>query len=108
MSGNLREIRPLELKAMIESRSPLTLVDVRQPWEHQICRIEGAALVPLEQLPRRLPEISSERTVVLYCHHGIRSLMAGRYLAQAGYDAVSLAGGIAAWAEQIEPGMSRY
>jgi rhodanese-related sulfurtransferase len=108
MSGSLREIGPADLQRMVQSAAPPLLIDVRQPWEHEICRIEGDQIIPLDQLPSRLAGIPRERTIVLYCHHGARSLMAGRLLAQAGYDAISLAGGIAAWAERIDPGMARY
>jgi rhodanese-related sulfurtransferase len=108
MSGSLREIGPRDLQLMLQSGAPPLLVDVRQGWEHQICRIEGDELIPLDQLSRRLGGLPREQTIVVYCHHGARSLMAARFLAQAGYDAVSLAGGIAAWAEQIDPRMARY
>jgi len=87
----------------------LVLVDVREPHEWEIAHIEGARLIPLSQLPDRLSELDGHAEIVTQCHHGARSLKALEILKGAGYGKVrSLAGGIDAWAEQIEPGMARY
>jgi adenylyltransferase/sulfurtransferase len=87
----------------------LVLVDVREPHEWEIAHIEGARLIPLSQLPDRLNELDGHAEIVTHCHHGARSLKALEILKGAGYGKVrSLAGGIDAWAEQIEPGMARY
>jgi adenylyltransferase/sulfurtransferase len=85
------------------------LLDVREPWEHQIAAIEGSTLVPLGELPSRLGELPSRGGIVALCHHGARSLAAAELLRAAGFaGARSLAGGIDAWAEQVERGMRRY
>jgi adenylyltransferase/sulfurtransferase len=87
----------------------LVLVDVREPHEWEIAHIDGARLIPLSQLPDRLNELDGHSEIVTQCHHGSRSLKALEILKGAGYGKVrSLAGGIDAWAEQIEPGMPRY
>jgi len=87
----------------------LILVDVREPHEWEIAHIEGARLIPLSQLPDRLNELDGHAEIVTHCHHGARSLKALEILKGAGYGKVrSLAGGIDAWAEQVEPGMARY
>ncbi|MGZ7079269.1 MAG: rhodanese-like domain-containing protein [Thermoanaerobaculia bacterium] len=86
----------------------VTLIDVREPWESQICSIEGGTLLPMNSLPQRLQDIPQELPVALYCHHGIRSLMAAQFLSTYGFEALSLAGGIAQWAEEMDPGMQRY
>jgi adenylyltransferase/sulfurtransferase len=87
----------------------LVLVDVREPHEWEIAHIEGARLIPLSQLPDRLNELDGHAEIVTQCHHGSRSLKALEILKGAGYGKVrSLAGGIDAWAEQVEPGMARY
>jgi adenylyltransferase/sulfurtransferase len=87
----------------------LVLVDVREPHEWEIAHIDGARLLPLSQLPDRLNELDGHAEIVTQCHHGARSLKALEILKGAGYGKVrSLAGGIDAWAEQIEPGMARY
>jgi adenylyltransferase/sulfurtransferase len=87
----------------------LILVDVREPHEYEIVHIDGARLIPLSQLPDRLSELDGHAEIVTQCHHGARSLKALEILKGAGFGRVrSLAGGIDAWAEQVEPGMARY
>jgi sulfur-carrier protein adenylyltransferase/sulfurtransferase len=87
----------------------LVLIDVREPHEWEIAHIEGARLIPLSQLPDRLGELDGHAEIVTHCHHGARSLKALEILRGAGFGKVrSLAGGIDAWAEQVEPGMARY
>lgn len=102
-----REITPTELRDLL-ARDGVTLIDVREPWESQICSIAGGTLLPMNSLPQRLQDIPQERPVALYCHHGIRSLLAAQFLAGYGFEALSLAGGISRWAEEVEPGMARY
>ena len=80
----------------------------REPWEHAICALPGARLVPFPELPARLDELEREREVVVYCHHGIRSAIAVEWLRQLGVPAVNLRGGIDAWALQVDPTLPRY
>ena len=103
--SSVREIAPRELAAM---KDEVTLVDVREPWEADICSIDGGVLIPMQSLPQRLHEIPRDRPVALYCHLGMRSLMAAQYLAAAGYDALSLAGGVDGWAVEVDGEMARY
>jgi adenylyltransferase/sulfurtransferase len=92
-----------------EKGSDLVLVDVREPHEWEIAHIEGARLIPLGQLPERLAELDGHAEIVTHCHRGVRSMKALEILRGAGYGKVrSLAGGIDAWAERIQPGMPRY
>jgi adenylyltransferase/sulfurtransferase len=87
------------------------LVDVRQPWEHELARLPDDILVPLDELAERADEITppAGALVVTYCHHGIRSLNAAAILMQLGHDKVaSLAGGIDAWSQLIDPSVARY
>ncbi len=87
----------------------LTLVDVRTEQEDAICRIDGAQLIPLHELPRRLHELGDAELVVVHCHHGIRSAQATHLLRQTGFEKTwNLAGGIDAWALRVEPSMPRY
>jgi sulfur-carrier protein adenylyltransferase/sulfurtransferase len=104
------EISVAELQREREAKGDdLVLVDVREPHEWEIAHIEGARLIPLSQLPDRLNELDGHAEIVTQCHHGSRSLKALEILKGAGYGKVrSLAGGIDAWAEQVEPGMARY
>jgi molybdopterin/thiamine biosynthesis adenylyltransferase/rhodanese-related sulfurtransferase len=90
-------------------RSRFELIDVRHPHEWEIAHLEGARLIPLAELPERLGELDDKSEIVAYCHRGGRSLKAVEILRGAGFTrARSLAGGIDAWAERVEPGMARY
>jgi molybdopterin/thiamine biosynthesis adenylyltransferase/rhodanese-related sulfurtransferase/molybdopterin converting factor small subunit len=92
-----------------EKGANLVLVDVREPHEWEIAHIEGARLIPLGQLPERLAELDGHSEIVTHCHRGVRSMKALEILRGAGFSKVrSLAGGIDAWAERVEPGMPRY
>lgn len=105
---SIREITPAELQQLLSNDQPPTLIDVREEGEAAICSIEGSTLIPMSTLPSRFDEIPADRPVVLYCHHGMRSMMAGQWLAQHGYEVLSLAGGIDRWAAEIDPEMARY
>ncbi len=103
------EIEPAALARMIGGAAGVQLVDVREQWEWQICRLDGARLMPLRELPARLGELDQGRPVVTYCHRGVRSLSAARFLQAQGFqDAKSLRGGVERWARELDPGMSRY
>jgi adenylyltransferase/sulfurtransferase len=91
-----------------EGRAPM-LLDVREPVEWDIVHLEGATLIPLMTLPARVGELDPRAELVVYCHHGMRSLQAVEFLRAAGFShARSLAGGIEAWAEEIDPSLNRY
>jgi rhodanese-related sulfurtransferase len=102
------EITPAELKSRLQGPEPPAVVDVREPWEVAICSLEGSLEIPLRSLPQRLQEIPRDRTVAVICHAGMRSYMAAGWLAEQGYDAVSLAGGIDRWAVEVDRTMARY
>lgn len=103
------EITPIGLKSSIDRGEKPLLLDVREPYEYQLCHIEGAKLVPLGQLPLRTKELDKNETIVVYCHTGIRSSYAVQFLKKAGYAKTrNLYGGIKAWAEQVDPKMLRY
>jgi rhodanese-related sulfurtransferase len=85
------------------------LVDVREPWEFEYCRIDGSLSVPLAELPRRVAELPRDRPLVMVCHHGSRSWHAAAMLMRAGFEEVlNLRGGVAAWAAEIDPTMKTY
>ncbi len=103
------EITPAELKARLSSGEKLVLVDVREPWECEICRIEGAKLVPLGALAASLNTLPDVDEVICYCHHGMRSLDAAAWLRFQGFEkAKSLAGGIERWSLEVDPNVPRY
>jgi molybdopterin/thiamine biosynthesis adenylyltransferase/rhodanese-related sulfurtransferase len=104
-----REVTAAELAAELKAKDDLVLIDVREPHEWEIAHIEGARLIPLSELPDRLGELDGHAEIVTQCHRGVRSMRALEILRGAGFTKVrSLAGGIDAWAEQIEPAMARY
>jgi len=103
------EITPKDVKARLDRGDKFLLVDVRQPWEFDVCRIEGAKLVPLNALSSSLEQFAGGEDVVVYCHHGRRSLDAVVFLRQQGVEgARSLAGGIERWSAEIDPKVPRY
>ena len=103
------QIEPREVKQRLDRGEKIPLVDVRELWEHQICRIEGAQLVPLPTIPEHHALFEEAEEVVLYCHHGMRSLDAAAWLQSQGVPgAKSLAGGIERWAVEIDPRVARY
>jgi len=104
-----REIEPLQLKQLLDRNLPILLLDVREPREWQICRISGATLIPLGQLPSRTDELSASKEVVVYCRSGARSGRAVEYLKNKGFPRVhNLRGGILAWRDQVDHSMPRY
>jgi rhodanese-related sulfurtransferase len=106
----MRHMGAAELKSWLSSGGiGVVLLDVREPWEHEICRIEGSRLVPLGQLPERIGELRPDAPTVVVCHHGVRSLRAAAYLERFGFgDVVNLSGGIDAWARSVDSRMATY
>jgi rhodanese-related sulfurtransferase len=96
---------------MLAAGQPVYLVDVRQPWEHEVAHLPGDVLLPLDQVMEHADELAPPEgaLVVTYCHHGVRSLNAAAMLLRLGYGRVaSLAGGIDRWSLEIDPSMPRY
>lgn len=105
------EITPEELQTLLQQKHPLTLIDCRQPEEYALARLDGARLIPLGELANRAGELAEEldAPVVVYCHHGVRSLQAAAILRHHGVSEVkSLAGGIDLWSQTIDPSVPRY
>jgi len=103
------EITPAEVKARLDQGEKLVLIDVREPWEYEVCRIEGARHVPLGALAASLQTLPDVDEVICYCHHGIRSLDAATWLRFQGIEkAKSLSGGIERWAVEVDPNVPRY
>ena len=103
------EITATELKKMVDQRTPLVLIDVREPHEYQICRIPGSKLMPLGDVLKRMHELNSAEEIVVHCRSGVRSARAVEWLMKAGFRRVhNLKGGVLAWAEQVDPSVPRY
>jgi adenylyltransferase/sulfurtransferase len=104
-----REIGVREAAALRERSPEIVLLDVREPHEHAIARIDGAVLIPLRSLPERMNELDRSRTIVVHCHHGVRSARAVELLRGAGFaDSLSMRGGIDAWSQEIDSLVPRY
>ena len=112
--GETMEVMPAEVAAWhaLSADERPCLLDCREPEEIDICRIEGSVVVRMGDIPgsvERLRSLAAERGMVVYCHHGMRSLHATSFLRERGIEHVfSMAGGIELWARQIDPDMSRY
>jgi rhodanese-related sulfurtransferase len=105
----MRHFRPAELVAHLHAGHEPVLLDVREPWEWEVCRLPGAILIPMRELPARFAELNRDAETVVICHHGVRSYHAARYLETQGFGSVvNLSGGVAAWADEVDPAMPRY
>jgi sulfur-carrier protein adenylyltransferase/sulfurtransferase len=103
------EIAPADLKGRIDRGEDLILLDVREPQEWDISRLEGATLIPLSRLPYALGELSTADEIVAFCRSGVRSRKALQLLQENGFRKVhNLTGGINAWAETVDPSVPRY
>jgi len=104
------EIAPEELSALLEARSDVVLLDVREPWEFEAARIAGSAHIPMGEIAARFQqELNRETHTVVVCHHGVRSMNVTMWLRQQGFEKVqSLAGGIDRWSRQIDPKVPLY
>jgi adenylyltransferase/sulfurtransferase len=107
--GAIPGVSPHELKRRMDAGEPFKLIDVREPFEHEIARIDGAKLIPLGEISERLDELEGEQPIVVHCHSGQRSAQAVRLLQQRGFTKVyNLEGGIDAWSDQIDPDVPKY
>lgn len=107
----MRQISASELKDYLSKASkPPLLLDVREPWEYERCRIDGAQLVPMRDIPTQAGALDPDRETVVICHHGIRSFSVARFLeGQMGFsNVINLTGGVAAWARDVDPDMPVY
>jgi rhodanese-related sulfurtransferase len=106
------EVSPLDVKRKLDSGDALYLVDVREPAEFQLARIEAAELVPMRTVPASLQQLEAkadEGTLIIFCHHGVRSLQVVNWLREQGIPACqSMAGGIDQWSALIDPAVPRY
>lgn len=117
----MRELNAQELKAYLDTcqlesdrqQQPL-LLDVRQPWEVDTCKIEiykteNSAFIPMAQIPAKMESLDTNRETVVICHHGIRSRSVARYLEQHSFsNIINLSGGVAQWAKMVDSEMAVY
>ncbi|MBI2821805.1 MAG: ThiF family adenylyltransferase, partial [Acidobacteria bacterium] len=107
--GSLLEITAVELRQRLDRGERIFILDVREPQEYEICRLEDSHLIPLGEIPRRVHELNSADEIVVHCKLGARSARAIEFLRQAGFRKLkNLKGGIDAWAQTVDPSMPRY
>ncbi len=107
----MRNINANELAAWLddESRASPLLLDVREPWEYQICHIGGSRPMPMNTVPAHVEQLERDQPVVCICHHGMRSMQVALFLEQQGFtDVINLTGGVDAWATQVDSSMATY
>jgi rhodanese-related sulfurtransferase len=103
------EIAPQELKRRLDAGDAITVLDVREPWECAIARLQGTVNIPLNDIATRLHELDRDAELVVMCKVGGRSRRAAEFLSARGFSRVAnLAGGIDGWAREIDPSLSAY
>ncbi|MEQ1883644.1 MAG: rhodanese-like domain-containing protein [Bryobacteraceae bacterium] len=106
------EISPMDVQRRIDAGEPLVLIDVRERDEFAINRISGAELMPMREVPANLQDLEAkaeQATLVIFCHHGVRSLNVAHWLRKEGVaNCQSMAGGIDAWSITVDPSVPRY
>ena len=104
----VKQIGPEELKALLDEQE-LLLLDVRETYEVDHCRIEGAVNLPLGQIREAEQKFDKKTPIVVHCHHGPRSMMAAQVLMSLGFeDVTNLEGGIEGWSVSVDPSVPRY
>ena len=107
----MQQIRARQLAEWLadDNRPDPVLLDVREPWELELCQLAGAQHIPMHLVPVRCDDIDSNRDVVVICHHGGRSMQVAMFLERKGFGTVfNLMGGVEAWAGEVDPTMRRY
>jgi rhodanese-related sulfurtransferase len=106
------EVTPEDVKRRLDAGEALALIDVREPFEHAVARIEGAELIPMQTIPDRLAalqEKAAQAPLIVLCHHGVRSLNVVHWLRRQGIENCwSMAGGIDFWSISVDPAVPRY
>ena len=104
------QLTPAQLHQRLskQDRRPVIL-DVREPWECEVCALADSTHIPMSQVPQRLTELQRDAEIVVLCHHGVRSQQVAYFLKHQGFEPVfNLRGGIDAWAREVDPVMSKY
>ena len=101
------EIEVLELKKMLKNQE-IVLMDVREPYEVEICNIKGSLFIPMNEIPQNIEQLDKEKRYAVMCHSGVRSLYVSNYLNSLGYSTLNVTGGIERWATVVDKNMKRY
>ena len=104
----IQDLTPKEFRDFLAD-DEVTLVDVREKWEFDICQIKGAILIPMGEITENYVNLNKDKKIALYCHSGIRSMHVADFLLSKGFQSlVNLQGGIDAWAQEIDTTVERY
>lgn len=105
----MRQFSAPELQQYLQQGAKPLLLDVREPWEFDICHIEDSKLISMAYIPRRIKELDKDQEIVVICHHGVRSLEVAQYMTHHGFsNIINLIGGVAAWAQEVDHDMPTY
>jgi rhodanese-related sulfurtransferase len=105
----MREISVQDLNARLKAGETLVLLDVREPWERNLCALPNSLHAPMQQVPTVINTLNAAAEVIVYCHTGVRSFHVGKFLEHNGFKNVAnLRGGIEAWAREVDNTMARY
>ena len=101
------EVEVLELKKMLKNNE-VVLLDVREPYEIEICNVKGSLFIPMNEIPQNIEQLEKEKRYAVICHSGVRSLYVSNYLNSLGYSTLNVIGGIERWATVVDKNMKRY
>ena len=101
------EVEVLDLKKMLKNKE-VVLVDVREPYEIEICNVKESLFIPMNEIPQNIDQLDKEKRYAVICHSGVRSLHVANYLNSLGYIALNVVGGIEKWATDVDKNMKRY
>ena len=101
------EVEVLKLKKMLDNNEVI-LLDVREPYEVEICHVKGSLFIPMNEIPQKLEQLDKEKNYAVMCHSGVRSLHVSNYLNSQGFIAMNVSGGIDMWSLSVEKNIKRY
>jgi rhodanese-related sulfurtransferase len=105
----IRQLSARELSDKLKGSDKPVVLDVREPWELQVCALADSVNIPMGQIPARAGELPKDVEIVVMCHHGVRSQHVAAFLNSQGFtNLCNLKGGIAAWAREVDPKMPTY
>ncbi len=105
----IRQLSARELSEKLATATRPIVLDVREPWELQVCQLAGSINIPMGQIPARAAELPKDAEIVVLCHHGVRSQHVALFLQAQGFtNLYNLRGGIAAWSRDVDPKMPTY
>ncbi len=106
----MQHFTPIQLLEYVNSAQETPfLLDVREPWEYEICHIENSTLIPMGQVQAQFKTLDKNKETVVICHHGVRSKQVAMYLEHKGFsNVINLTGGVDAWAQDVDIDMAKY